>query len=360
MKKKLAVGLVCALALYLLFWPVPIEPLAWRPPEAPRLEGALAPNSLLAATERHGEGVAIMPEAHAADGEGRIYHGLVDGRILRWTPDLTAHEVFADTGGRPLGMAFDREGSLIVADAVMGLLSIGVDGGVTTLADTHGGRPFRFTDDLDIADDGIIYFSDASDRFGFEDYVADLLEHGPNGRLLAYDPESGETRLLLDGLHFANGVAVGHNQEYVLVAETGKYRVLRYWLEGPEAGTASVFIDNLPAFPDNIDQGSGGIYWLALASPRDPLLDALLPYPALRKVIYRLPTFLQPGPKRYSFVLGLDSQGEIVHNLQDPGGRYAPITSVLEHEGMLYFGSILEHAFGRYPAPESGPVAESS
>ena len=32
----------------------------------------------------------------------------------------------------------------------------------------------------------------------------------------------------MDGLVFANGVAISHDQNSVLVNETGKYRVLRY------------------------------------------------------------------------------------------------------------------------------------
>ncbi len=92
---------------------------------------------------------------------------------------------------------------------------------------------------------------------------------------------------------------------------------------------------------------------MALVTPRDATLDKLLPHPFLRKIVYRLPAFLQPAPKRYSFVLGLDANGRVVENLQDGSPEcYAQIANVVEHQGFLYFGSIGESAsdvlpFGR-------------
>jgi sugar lactone lactonase YvrE len=343
-----AVGLA-----YLLLWPVPITPAAWTPPPAPSLAGPYEVNERLKGVERVGQEGTNAPEDVAVDNDGRVYGGMLDGRILRWSPDLTRHELFADTGGRPLGLHFDAQEQLIVADAVRGLLKIDRAGEITVLATEEGGRPFAFADDVDIGRNGTIYFSDASDRFGFRHYVADLMEHQPNGRLLAYEPATQTTRLLMDDLYFANGVAVSPDQQFVLVVETGKYRVQRYWLEGEKAGTSETLIENLPGFPDGISTGTNGIFWIALASPRDPTLDRLLPWPFLRKVVYRLPEFLQPAPRSFGFILGVDAQGTVVHNLQDPEGAYAPITSVQEHGGFLYLGSIIEPAFGRIPAPDN-------
>jgi sugar lactone lactonase YvrE len=345
-------GVICV--LYLLFWPVSIDPVAWNPPAAPALEGAYAVNHALAVVERLGEGVGPKPEDIAVDAEGRIYGGFEDGRIMRWDVNAANPEVFANTGGRPLGLHFDQEGSLIVADSYKGLLRISTDGTVTTLSTEQGGRPYRFADDIDIAANGTIYFSDASDKFGQTEFVDDLMEHGGHGRLLAYHSEPGETELLLDHLQFANGVAVDPDQQFVLVNETGSYLVRKYWLAGPKKGQDEVLIENLPGFPDGISAGTNGIFWIALASPRNPLMDKLGPKPFLRKVVMRLPGFLRPKPVQYAFVLGIDAEGNIVHNLQDPGGAFAPITSVQEHGGKLYFGSIIEPAFGRIDVPARG------
>ena len=114
-------------------------------------------------------------------------------------------------------------------------------------------------------------------------------------------------------------------------------------------GQDDVFIDNLPGFPDGISSNGRDRFWLALVAPRNALLDRLLPHPFLRKVIARLPKFLQPAPQRYSFVLGLDSSGRVVENLQNGSADcYAEIANVVERNGTLYFGSIGEDTVGRY------------
>ena len=294
-------------------------------------------------------GSGYAPEDVALDAQNRIYSGVDDGRVMRLQADGTGPEVFSNTHGRPLGLAFDSSGNLIVADALKGLLSIAPDGSVTVLTTAADGLPFGCTNDLDVAADGTIYFTDASSKFPLTNFTADILEHGPNGRLLAYDPKTKATRTILSNLCFANGVAVSPDQSFALVVETGAYRIHRVWLSGSKNGQAEIFIDNLPGFPDGISSNGKDKFWLALVTPRDTTLDKLLPHPFLRKVIARLPKFLQPAPKRYSFVLGLDPNGRVIENLQDGSPEcYAEIANAVERQGSLYFGSIGESTVGRY------------
>jgi sugar lactone lactonase YvrE len=359
------------IVLYLLFWPVPLKPQAWTPPAAPGLTGVYQQNNLLSGVERLSlvsPGTGFAPEDVALDAENRIYAGLADGRIMRLQADGANPQVFSNTQGRPLGLAFDANHNLIVADAIKGLLSIAPDGSVSVLSTDADGVPFACTNDLDIATDGTIYFTDASSKFPLTNFTADILEHGPNGRLLAYDPKTKTTRTVLSHLAFANGVAVSPDQTFLLVVETGKYRVHRVWLNqgppnvvsvqsptwigGPKYGTSEIFIDNLPGFPDGVTSNGRDKFWLALVTPRDPLLDKLLPHPFLRKVVVRLPKFLQPAPKRYSFVLGLDIHGKVTNNLQNGSADcYAEIANAVERQGSLYFGSIGESTVGRYRLP---------
>lgn len=340
--------LISVLLLYLFTWPVPVTPLAWTPPAAPALEGVYAQNSRLAAIERLSLGSGFGPEDVAIDSEDRIYCGVEDGRIMRFQPDGTRPEVFANTHGRPLGLVFDSSGKLIVADARKGLLAIDRDGNVNTLTSEAGGIPFRCTNDLDIAADGTIYFTDASSKFALTELKADIVEHRGNGRLLAYDPGTRATRVVLGDLYFANGVAISPDGSFLLVVETGAYRVRRVWLNGPRQGQSEIFIDNLPGFPDGISSNGRDTFWLALVTPRDPVLDGLMPHPFLRKAILRLPSFIQPGIKRYAFVLGIDTTGHVVSNLQDPSPQcFAQIANVVEHKDALYFGSIGEASVGR-------------
>lgn len=347
----LLLGVVLLLLGYLLFFPVQVDPVSWRAPRAPALEGKYEANDAL-------NRILVLYEDHcqacedvAIDGQGRLYGSSVTGDIIRFDGRKAEAELFVNTGGRPLGMHFDFLGNLIIADADKGLLSVDPLGQLTTLATAHNELAFGMTDDVEVGQDGKIYFSDATHRFSFHDYKMDLLEHRPNGRLLEYDPVLQETRLLLDDLYFANGVAVAADQSFVLVVETGAYRVRRYWLKGSRAGQNDVFIQNLPGFPDGISRGSEGVFWLTLVSPRNPKLDQLMVKPFQRKILARLPDALQPKPERYSFVLGINERAQIVYNLQDPAGKFALITNAQEYEGQLYLGSLADSGIGTIQRP---------
>ncbi len=345
---KVAIAVGVTLVAYLLAWPVPIDPIAWTPPQAPALEGRYALNYALSAMELVATPGERGPEDIAEDAQGRIYVGVHSGKILRYPADGGAPEVLADTGGRPLGLDFDHSGNLIVADAFKGLLSIDPEGTITTLCTTAGGTPFLFTDDVDVDVNNVAWFSDASFRYNQPDYRLDIFESRPNGRLLKHDLNTGECTEVLKDLHFANGVAVSPDGGFVLVNETTRYRVMRYWLKGERAGKSEVFIDNLPGFPDGISTGEGGVFWLAFATPRDAALDWLLPLPFLRKMIFRLPEATQPQTKRHPFVLGLNGAAEVVHNLQDPdSATFRMTTSAQQHGDWLYIGSLEEPAWGR-------------
>jgi sugar lactone lactonase YvrE len=351
--------LLGAFLAYLLLWPTGMEPVAWTPPAAPGLHGVYAINEKLKGIEKLAAGVGKGPEAVYVDENRNLGAGFADGRVVMFAPTGTPVSAF-NTGGRPLGLTLTRDGSLLIADAKKGLLLH--DGAqLRTLATEAEGVPFGFTDDVDVAKLGTkAYFTDASHKFGYGRHMLDLIEHGANGRLLEYDFDTRQTRVLMRDLHFANGVAVGPDDAYVLVNETGEYRVLRYWLKGDRAGTHEVFIDNLPGFPDNITFNGRDTFWLAIFAPRDALLDSLLPGNRyLRTVIAKLPAFLQPRPKKHAFALGLDTDGKVVANLQYAGAdAYAPITSVREHGGFLYFGSLTYPALGRMPLGDAARGAQ--
>lgn len=346
MKKLLLLPLVAAIG-YVAFVPSPIDPLAWEAPKAPAMTGILEPNDTLMKAQLLGQGQLHGPEDTAVDAQGRVYAGLQDGRIVRVLADDSV-ETFVDTGGRPLGMDFDASGNLIVADAYKGLLSIDAQGAIKVLTTEADGLPFAFTDDLDIARDGTIYFSDASSRFEQPDYLLDLLEARPHGRLLAYDPATGATRVLLKDLYFANGVALSADEDFVLVNETYRYRITRYWLKGDKAGSHDIFIDNLPGLPDNLQGDRKGTFWVALPTPRKADADFLHRHPWLKAQLAKLPRFMWPKAIPYGFAIALDEQGNIVRSLHDTSGTHLRmVTSVKPVGDQLYLGSLDNDRIGR-------------
>ena len=132
MKKRYwAAAAITVIASYLLFAPTPIEPVSWTPPAAPSLtEGEFKENKALAAIQRVGQGLELEgPEAVVADSLMRILTGLQDGRVVRVSSDGKTLETLANTGGRPLGLAWHPDGRLIIADGIKGLLALNVNNG---------------------------------------------------------------------------------------------------------------------------------------------------------------------------------------------------------------------------------------
>uniref|UniRef100_Q01Y82 Gluconolactonase n=1 Tax=Solibacter usitatus (strain Ellin6076) TaxID=234267 RepID=Q01Y82_SOLUE len=347
--------LLSALAIlaYLLLWPVPIDPIVWRPATVPPISDRYAPNDRLSGIRSLPE-AGPGPESVAIDRDGRLYTGLQDGRVMRMLPDGSGRETFVQTGGRPLGMKFDTAGNLVVGDAFRGLLSISPERKISVLADSVNGERMLFTNDLAIAADGSVWFSDASRRFDQHHWTLDFLEGRATGRLLHYEPRTGQVTVVLDRLMFANGVALGPGDQYVLVNETLAARITRYWLAGAKAGQSDVFAGALPGYPDNLTYNDRGVFWVALPSARNSALEALSGLPWLRKVVQRLPArWREQRLERMAWVLGFNTEGQVVHSLQDSRGRYGPVTSVTERSGRLYFGSIDTAAIGWAPAPRN-------
>jgi sugar lactone lactonase YvrE len=327
-----------------------LAPAAWDPPEPPALEGPLTQNDELAGLETVVS--CDQPEDVAFDDEGRLYTGNADGTVRRTVEPVDgdtglALEPFAYTGGRPLALEFAGE-ELLVCVRGVGLVLVDPAGSARVLAARAGGRRIAFADDLHVTADGTVYFSDATVHDRYRD---ELLELQDTGRLLAYHPDSGETTVELSGLGFANGVAPGPDGESLLVTETSRYRVTRYWFDGDRAGDAERVLKNLPGFPDNIEAASDGSHWLAVPNRRDRVLDWLHEHPGLVRQLGKLPpaalNALDIDP--YGLVLRVDADGTVLGSLHDPDGSVYGVTSATPHDGALYLGTLFGERVVRYP-----------
>lgn len=302
---------------------------------------------------------AVGPESLVFDNEGRgPYTGVSDGRVLRWDgPDVgwtdfavtspnrseicdpknppAPNPEFEHICGRPLGMRFHRKtGYLYIADAYLD-------------ANEAEGVPFRFTNDLDFDEGGAIYFTDSSTNFQRRHFLLSIFSGDDTGRLMKYDPKSGEITVLLRNLMFANGVAMSKDFSFLLVSETTKCRILRYWLKGPKMGSSEVFA-LLPGFPDNVRRNSKGNFWVALHCRRNLPTSLALSYPWLRWVLFKLPISIKQlyyvfiGGTKHAIAIHLDEDGKILEVLEDQQGSTVKLISeVEERNGQLWMGSVM-------------------
>ena len=208
----------------------------------------------------------------------------------------------------------------------------------------------RMADDLDIAPDGKIYFSDCTTRYEMTTNTLDILEARPNGRLVCYDPATKTTQTVINHFYFPNGICVSHDGKSVLIASTSLCKIFRYWLEGPKKGQTEVLIDELPGNPDNINRASDGTYWLALVGIRTPTFDLAARKPGFRlRMVKQVPTdeWLAPA-LNHGCVLKFNEAGEALESWWDPTGiSHSTLTSMREHKGYLYLGGLENNRIGR-------------
>ncbi|XP_044337131.1 protein STRICTOSIDINE SYNTHASE-LIKE 10 [Triticum aestivum] len=227
-------------------------------------------------------------ESLAFAGKDGVYTGVSDGRVLRWGGSAAGWTTFAynanyrkiplcsDSGvpseqkesicGRPLGVRFNRKtGELYIADAYLGLMKVGPEGGeAQVLATEANGIPFHFLNGLDVDQaTGDVYFTDSSANYPRRFNTEIIMNADATGRLLKYDARTELVTVLKAELPYPNGVALSRDRTHLVVAHTVPCQAFRYWLKGPKAGQYELFAD-LPGYPDNVRRDGQGGFWVAL------------------------------------------------------------------------------------------------
>ena len=275
--------------------------------------------------------------------EGAVFTGTEDGSIFRISHDGRKIDRVAHTGGRPLGVEVDADGRLVVCDSVRGLLAVDPrTGRVEVLVDRVDGRPVLVCNNAALADDGTIWFSDSSTVFPLERWREDLLARTRTGRLLRRTPV-GDVEVVLDGLGFANGVALLPGDREVVVAESTERTLVRHRVDRP--GSRELLEPDLGAHPDNIARGSDGLVWVTMTSPVRALVRGLMRTPrAVQRLAVRVPERLQPMPPPGVHVRAYDRDGRVVHDVVAASDGMSMVTGVREHEGRVWLGSLRERA----------------
>jgi sugar lactone lactonase YvrE len=313
----------------------PVDPVRWQPPPIDPLPDF--PSADLTVIPLPGN----APEDVVVDADGQIWTGVDDGRIVRISPDGQA-TVVGDTGGRPLGLAFARDGRLLICDSPRGLLAMDTDSGkLETLVEEVDGRRLQFCSNVTEMPDGTIFFTESTSAFTYTHYMGAIFEARGRGSLFRRDPD-GTVLTVVPGLYFANGVTPTADGSALVIAETQGRRLSKYWLTGAQAETVTPLAVNLPGMPDNLSTGADGRIWCAMVTPANPLADRLAQGPPiLRKVLWRLPDRMQPKPESLVWVVAFDpDSGEVVAGLHTEHPSFGMVTGLVEADGKLWMGCI--------------------
>lgn len=311
------------------------------------------------------------PESMAFDPQGRgPYTGVADGRVLFWNGQSWSDFAYTSPNrsylcdpkpsplsylknehicGRPLGLRFDKKtGDLYIADAYLGLLKVGPEGGLATpLATEAEGVSLRFTNDLDIDADGNIYFTDSSTKYQRRNFMQLVFSADDTGRVLKYDPTTKDVTVLVRNLQFPNGLSLSKDGSFFVFCEGSIGRLRKYWLKGEKAGTSEVMAI-LPGFPDNVRTNEKGEFWVAIHCRRTIYTYLCALYPKVRKLLLKLPIsakiqyMIHVGGRLHAVVVKYGPNGELLQILEDAQGKVVKaVSEVEEKDGKLWMGSVL-------------------
>ena len=328
---------------------------------------AYAMNDRLRDVYSIGVGQVESPEDVILDDNDDLYCGSRHGDIVRFfAPDYKKMEIYAHIGGQTLGMAFDAHNNLCVCVGGMGLYRVSPERKVEKLTDETNrsmlsvidDSRLRLADDLDIAPDGRIFFSEATIRYEMHDWHTDALEGRGSGRIICYEPRTKHTHTVLSNLIFPNGICIGSDGQSILFAETWGCTIKRYWFDGPRTGQVEVLIPNLPGYPDNINRSSDGNYWCGLIGMRSEVFDLAMRRPGFRtRMVKQLQVDEWFSPNlNTGCVIKFNERGEVLESLWDLHGVNHPmITSMREHRGYLYLGGLSNNRIGRHKLEGADP-----
>ncbi|XP_015591029.1 adipocyte plasma membrane-associated protein [Cephus cinctus] len=359
----------------------------------------LAINDRLNSAERLFEGRLKGPECFDSY-NGELYTGLHFGHVVKIVGDeivpivkfgKPCNGIWEESKcGRPLGLRFDKKGTLYVADAYYGIFKVDVKTGkyetvVDASEEIKGKRP-RVFNSLDVASNGDIYWTDSSYNFGIEDGLFAILDN-PTGRLIRYNAATKKNEVLLHDLVFANGIRLSSDESYLVVVESIASRIIRYNLKGPKANQAEVFIEGIPGVPDNIYHDGQGGFLVPLIDSSDAehpqLIKSLIPHPNIRKVIVRLLTLIEKpfkmldevypneflkkivhgiGSFEYTpifndlvTILRIDANGKIIDAAYCTSGKIRGISATFIHDNYLWIGSPMAEYLARIPLKDAFP-----
>ncbi|KAL8501029.1 hypothetical protein ACS0TY_020560 [Phlomoides rotata] len=230
--------------------------------------------------------------------------------------------------GRPLGLRFDKKtGDLYIADAYFGLMKVGHEGGLATPLTTEAeGIPLKFTNDLDVDDEGNVYFTDSSTKYQRRNYLQLSFSGDDSGRVLKYDPNTKQTSVLVRNLQFPNGVSLSRDGSFFVFCEGSIGRLTKYWLKGEKAGSWEVMAV-LPGFPDNVRTNENGEFWVAISCRRTMYGYLFDRYPKLRILLLKLPVsaklhgLMKIGGHLHAMAVKYSPEGKLLQILEDREGK---------------------------------------
>src|SRR5437868_7936438 len=184
------------------------------------------------------------------DGGYLIWSDIPNNRMMRWSEDDGHVSVFRFPSNYANGNTRDREGRLITCEHDSRRVTrTEHDGTITVVLDKFNGKPLNAPNDVVVAADGAIWFTDPGYGIlgNYEGHKADLQLPAVVYRV---DPKTGRATVATDALARPNGIAFSPDEKKLYVIDSGlsgaggRSNIRVFDVNGEKLSNGRVFVSN--------------------------------------------------------------------------------------------------------------------
>ncbi len=220
----------------------------------------------LDSSSRWTEGPVYFPA-----GDYLLWSDIPNNRVLQWAEGLGVR-VLSHSANNCNGSTRDDSGRRVTCEHLTrSVVRHEPDGSVSVVAASHDGRRLNSPNDVIIASDGAVWFTDPS--YGIiSDYEGRRsMQEQPGCYVYRVDPQSGEVEPKVTDLRMPNGLAFSPDEAVLYVAdssrshhEDGHHHVFAYPVSnGHEVSAGRPFLDIAEGVPDGLRVDEHGNLWVS-------------------------------------------------------------------------------------------------
>ncbi|TXN43860.1 SMP-30/gluconolactonase/LRE family protein [Methylobacterium sp. WL7] len=209
------------------------------------------------------------------DGRYLLWSDIPNNRILRWDEETGAVGTFRRPSGFANGNTRDRQGRLVTCEhGGRRVVRTEYDGSLTVLADAFEGRRLNSPNDLVVARDGAVWFTDPT--FGIAGYYeGERAESELPQNVYRLDAETGALEVVAHAIAGPNGLCFAPDESRLYLVESRgepTRRIVAFDVVGGRTlRDRRVLIDAGPGTPDGIRCDQDGNLWCGWGMGEDAL-----------------------------------------------------------------------------------------
>jgi gluconolactonase len=200
-----------------------------------------------------------------------LFSDIPNDRIMRWDEQTGALSAFRAPSSFANGGTRDHRGRLVSCEHLTRRVTrTEHDGTITVLADSVDGTPLNAPNDVVVAADGAVWFTDPG--YGIDtDYEGDRAEALLPTRVYRIDPVDGTVEAVVEGLQRPNGLCFSPGEALLYVVDSGARPATIEVLDMRDGRPTNrrTFVEMSPGTSDGIRCDVDGNLWAGAAGGGD-------------------------------------------------------------------------------------------